>query len=127
MTMRKSKQVSFDTMVKLFIRNFSIPTKKDVEMIMDRLDRIEDLLRETTAAVKVRRPGAVPGRTGRPRTSTATETVLDVIRRSREGVGVSEIQRKTGYAVKKIHNILYRLYKAGRITRFRRGVYGIKT
>lgn len=127
MTRRKSKQVSFDAMVKLFMRNYSIPSKKDVEMIMARLDRIEDLLRQTTTAVKMRRAGAVAGKTGRPRTSTATETVLEVIRRSRDGVGVGEIQQKTGYAVKKIHNIIYRLDKAGRITRLRRGVYGIKS
>jgi len=126
MTRRKSKQVSFDAMVKLFMRNYSIPSKKDVEMIMDRLDRIEDLLRQTTAAVKVRRPAAVTGRAGRPRTSTATETVLEVIRRARDGIGVADIRQKTGYAVKKIHNIIYRLDKAGRITRLRRGVYVIK-
>ncbi len=126
MTRRKSKQVSFDAMVKLFMRNYSIPSKKDVEMIMDRLDRIEDLLRQTSAAMKARRPAAVTGRSARSRTSTATETVLEVIRRSREGVGVSEIQQKTGYAVKKIHNIIYRLDKSGQITRLRRGVYTIK-
>ncbi len=126
MTRRKSKQVSFDAMVKLFMRNYSIPSKKDVEMIMDRLDRIEDLLRQTSAAMKARRPAAVAGRSARSRASTATETVLEVIRRSREGVGVSEIQQKTGYAVKKIHNIIYRLDKSGQITRLRRGVYTIK-
>ena len=126
MTRRKSKQVSFDAMVKLFMRNYSIPSKKDVEMIMDRLDRIEDLLRQTTAAVKMRRPAAVAGKAGRSRASTATETVLEVIRRSREGIGVPEIQQKTGYSVKKIHNIIYRLDKSGRITRLRRGVYTIQ-
>lgn len=126
MTRRKTKQVSFDAMVKLFMRNYSIPSKKDVEMIMDRLDRIEDLLRQTTAAVKVRRPAVVTGKTGRARTSTATETVLEIIRRARDGIGVAEIRQKTGYAVKKIHNIIYRLDKAGRITRLRRGIYAIK-
>lgn len=126
MTRRKNKPVSFDAMVKLFMRNYSIPNKKDVEMIMARLDRIEDLLRQTTAAVKTRRSGTGSGKTGRHRTSTATGTVLEVIRRAREGIGVAEIQQKTGYAEKKIYNIIYRLDKAGRITRLRRGVYTVK-
>lgn len=127
MTRRKSKPVSFDAMVKLFMRNYSIPNKKDVEMIMARLDRIEDILRQTAAVVKVRRPGSGSVKTGRPRTSTATETVVEVIRRARDGIGVAEIQQKTGYAGKKIHNIIYRLDKAGRITRLRRGVYAIRS
>ena len=127
MTRRKNKPISFDAVVKLFMRNYSIPNKKDVEMIMARLDRIEDLLRQTTAAVKTRRSGAGAGKTGRHRTSTATETVMEVIRRAREGIGIAEIQQKTGYAGKKIHNIIYRLDKAGRITRLRRGIYMIKS
>ena len=40
MTRKKRKPASFDAMVKLFIRNYDIPTRKDVDMLMAKLDRL---------------------------------------------------------------------------------------
>jgi DNA-binding transcriptional regulator PaaX len=48
---------------------------------------------------------------------------FDVIRRSRQGLGFSEIQAKTGFGDKKIRNIIFRLNKIGKIKRKRRGTY----
>jgi len=49
MSRRKGKVVSFDAMVKFFMQNYNIPTKKDVERIMARLDRLENLLKASMA------------------------------------------------------------------------------
>ena len=45
MTKRKGKPVSFDAMVKFFMHNYNIPTKRDIERLNDRLDRLEKLIR----------------------------------------------------------------------------------
>jgi len=123
MTKRRGRPVSFDAMVKLFMRNYNIPTKKDVENILRRLERVEVLLEQFAKRLN---HGPAPGGTVRnaaSRMPSASDKVFEIIRRSRQGIGIAEIREKTGYGDKKIRNIIYRLDKAGRITRIRRGVY----
>ena len=40
----KGKRVSFDTMVKFFMQSYNIPTQKDVDKLMNKLDHITVLL-----------------------------------------------------------------------------------
>ena len=54
---------------------------------------------------------------------TATDTVLLVIRSSRNGVTTAEIVEKTGYDRRKIANIVYTLRKVNKISSPSRGVY----
>ncbi len=54
---------------------------------------------------------------------TATDTVLLVIRRSRNGVTTADIAEKTGYDRRKIANIIYTLRKLNKINSPSRGVY----
>ena len=46
---------------------------------------------------------------------TATDVVLKIIKRSKEGVDVSSLIKKTGFEDKKIRNILFRMSKQGDI------------
>jgi len=78
MPKRKGKPVSFDAMVKFFMHNYNIPTKRDIENLNQRLDRLEKLIR--TLPAQNRRPTA---RASGASVKSATETVLDIIRRSR--------------------------------------------
>jgi hypothetical protein len=120
MPRRKGKAVSFDAMVKFFMQNYNIPTKKDVDKLMAKLDRLENLMKAAMDG------GGYPhkGQVGRRKTAvTAVDLVFDVIRRSRQGLGFSEIQAKTGFGDKKIRNIIFRLNKIGKIKRKRRGTY----
>lgn len=55
--------------------------------------------------------------------TTALDTVLAVINRSRKGVDVSTISEKTGFNKKQITNNLYKLKKAGKIKTISRGMY----
>ena len=41
MMKRRTKSVSFDAMVKFFMHNYGIPTKKDIDKLLKRLDRLE--------------------------------------------------------------------------------------
>ncbi|MCU0602867.1 MAG: hypothetical protein MUC33_09415 [Desulfobacterales bacterium] len=116
MPRKKGKSISFDAMVKFFLHTYDIPTKRDVEKLMGRLDRLETMIASAAAAGRgraVRRRGGVP----------AAEAVLGAIKRSRQGLKFADIQAKTGFVDKKIRNIIFRLNKLGKIKRHSRGVY----
>ena len=120
MNRKKGKAISFDAMVKFFMQNYSIPTKKDVDRLMAKLDRIENLLRASASIG----PYPVKNRVSRRKTAlTAIDIVYDVIKRSRKGLGFVDIQAKTGFGDKKIRNIIFRLNKNGKIKRKSRGIY----
>jgi hypothetical protein len=116
MPRRKGKSISFDAMVKFFMNTYEIPTKRDVEKIIARMDRLESLLTASPPAGRsksLRRRAAVP----------AADAVLDVIKRSKQGLRFMDIRTKTGFVDKKIRNIIFRLHKLGKIKRHSRGVY----
>jgi hypothetical protein len=123
----KHKTVTFDAMVKFFIHQYDIPTKKDVEKLHARLDRIEKLIR--TSQRKTRGQGA--GKSGATEAKkgknalTASDIVYGVIKRSKKGLKISDIKQKTEFEDKKLRNILFRLYSLGRIKRLSRGVYTV--
>ena len=54
---------------------------------------------------------------------TAAETVLKIINRSKRGVSPAIISEKTGFAPKKVHNIVYKLKKQGKIKSVGKGLY----
>lgn len=121
MAKKKGKSVSFDAMVKFFMHNYHIPTKRDIEGIVARLERIE---RMVAAAGAARTRRAAGGKVSDKQSSeTASHTVLEIIQRSPDGVGFTEIQLQTGYGEKKLRNILFRLHKLDKIHRKSRGVY----
>lgn len=121
MTRKKGKSVSFDAMVKFFIQNYNIPTKKDFDKLEARLDRIEKLLRLESS--RSRSNAARLKTTDKGGAITALDTVFDVIKRSRNGSSFNDIQMKTGFDDKKIRNIIFRLNKMGKIKRKSRGIY----
>jgi hypothetical protein len=119
MSRKKGKTISFDAMVKFFMQNYDIPTKKDVDKLMAKLDRIENLVKQST----LNATNARAQHTRRRTALTAVDIVLDTIKHSRQGLGFAEIQAKTGFDEKKIRNIIFRLNKTGKIKRKRRGIY----
>ncbi|MFZ1986634.1 MAG: hypothetical protein WAU91_19650 [Desulfatitalea sp.] len=121
MAKKKGKSVSFDAMVKFFMHNYHIPTKRDIDGIVARLERIERMIAAVGAA-RTRRAAGAKG-AGKQASATASDTVLEIIRRSPDGVGFAEIQLQTGYGEKKLRNILFRLHKLDKIQRKSRGVY----
>ena len=49
--------------------------------------------------------------------------VLEAVKKSKRGADMNYIQSKTGYDEKKLRNIVFRLYKLGKIKRVGRGKY----
>ncbi|MGD8336110.1 MAG: hypothetical protein PVJ29_03330 [Desulfobacterales bacterium] len=126
----KGKRVSFDTMVKFFMQSYNIPTQKDVDKLMNKLDHIEKLLKSTVGPAKRGRQASIKnnrGPKGKGRSgSTAVNKVFEVIKGFKQGAGLPDIKEKTGFDEKKVRNIIFRLNKNGAIQRQSRGVYVAK-
>jgi hypothetical protein len=121
MTKRKGKAVSFDAMVKFFMHNYNIPTKRDIDRLSERLDRLEKLIR---ASAPRGQRGVAKSCHVSP--ASATDIVLNLIKSSHDGIGVNKIREETGYDDKKLRNIIYRLNQMGKIRRVSRGHYKIE-
>ena len=59
----------------------------------------------------------------RPKKVTATEEVLQIIKRHKRGINIAKLKNKTGFADSKLRVIVSRAYKQGKIKRKARGVY----
>ena len=127
MARRKGKPVSFDAMVKFFLQYYNIPTRKDIDKLIAKLDQLETLIKTSGAAGKGRRVAggkAAGGKASAGKTAmTSSNMTLDVIKRFRKGVGFADIQARTGFGEKKLRNIIFRLHKMGKIVRKSRGIY----
>jgi hypothetical protein len=127
MARKKGKSPSFDAMVKFFMQSYDIPTKKDVNKLMAKLDHLEKLIKASgTPGRKVapssdRSISLIATRTKSG--TTAFDQVLEAIRGFKQGAGLVEIQTRTGFDDKKIRNIIFRLHKSGKIKRKSRGIY----
>lgn len=127
MTRKKGKTVSFDAMVKFFMINYNIATRSDIERVMARIDRLEQLLR-SMVHLENRADSGNDDITGpfmkkQRHVMTASESVLEAVKRLPAGAGLSEIQVITGFGEKKLRNIIFRLHKQSKIRRIRRGTY----
>ena len=54
---------------------------------------------------------------------TATDQVISIIKRSKKGVDVPTLMKKTGFGERTVRNILFKAGKQGKIKRTGRGVY----
>jgi predicted Rossmann fold nucleotide-binding protein DprA/Smf involved in DNA uptake len=54
---------------------------------------------------------------------TAADAVFGIIQRYKKGANMATINQKTGYDNKKIHNLVYKLKKQGKIRSETKGVY----
>ncbi len=122
MEKKKNKPVSYDAMVKFFLQYHNIPTKKDMDRIIDHLNRIEQMIKSLTLP-RSNRAGGPGGFKGAKIPASAADAVLAVIKNADSGLGIAQIQSKTGFDEKKLRNIIYRLNKTGRIKRKSRGLY----
>jgi len=120
MPKKRGKSVSFDAMVKFFMQQYNIPTKKDVTNLMIKIDHMEQLIKSISASGKGKRSDR---KTGFNSPLTASDIVLKVIKKFGEGANFAEIQAATGFEEKKLRNIIFRLNYLKKIERKSRGVY----
>ena len=127
MAKKKGKSVSFDAMIKFFMQYYNIPTRKDIDKLSSKIDKLEKLLKMSMANAKSRRMTVGTMGKGKATTDkaamTSSDIVLEVIKRFRKGAGFADVQTRTGFGEKKLRNIIFRLHKMGKIVRKSRGIY----
>ena len=125
MAKRRGK-ASFDAMVKLFMQTYNIPTKRDINNLMSKIDRLEKLVKSTAKSGKSKRisENAANKKTSQCKSPlTASSIVIEVIKEFEDGICFSDIRTRTGFAEKKLRNVIFRLDHIGKIERKSRGVY----
>ena len=96
---------------------------KGLRTLAEEVERLEDFVDklETEAAKQAKSKTATKTRPGKkaaskkPKRKTATDTVLNIIQRSRKGVDTDTLVKKTGFDKKKIWGIVHRLKQEGKI------------
>jgi hypothetical protein len=111
---------------------------KKTEKLMKAVDKLEraSAAKQRKTAVKAKRTTKAKGRKPvakkavvRKRRAkkgaavTATQQVLQIIQRSKKGVDVATLIKKTGLEDKPVRNIVFRAFKQGKIKRVGRGTY----
>ena len=110
---------------------------KDIKALEKRMEKLitaakksekPKVAKKTTARpVKAKTTQKVPAKkapakkkTAQP---TATDQVLNIIKRSKKGVNTTTLMTKTGFDQRKIWSIINRASKAGKIKRAGKGIY----
>ena len=75
------------------------------------------------AAPKKATPRKSPKKTPAPKEATGIDTIYQIISRSKAGASMAKLKKETGFNDKKIHNMLYKLKKQGKIKSEKRGIY----
>ena len=107
--------------------------KKDLKAVAKDLKRLTqktekmikqlDKLEKAQAAKKPKAKAVKKAVARKPARLSASGTVLAIIKRSRKGVDIAALEKKTGFESKKIRDITYRLRKQGKIKRDLKGLY----
>ena len=111
--------------------------KKDIQTIEKKMEKLivavekgetTKVAKKTTAKpVKAKLAKRAPAKKvptrKRSAQPTATDQVLNIIKRSKKGFSAATLMTKTGFDLKKVRNILQRTYKMGKIKRVEKGIY----
>ena len=96
---------------------------KDLEKMSSRIQKLmSSITKEKGRVKKASMPKPVAPNNGK---KSGTQTVLDMIRKSKKGIGTGTLIKKTGFDGKKIHNIIFKALTTGKVERVGRGVYKI--
>ena len=104
--------------------------QKELVKISKDLEKLSRLIQKLTASIpktkgraqKASMPKPVAPQKGK---KSGTQTVLDMIKKSKTGIAAGSLIKKTGFEDKQIRNILFKAWKDGKIERVGRGAYKI--
>lgn len=150
---KKQKPFTIEPLVEFVVDRFKVPTKKEIDRLIkkieqslvalrmptkanfDRLTKRVEALEKALKAQKSSTRVAAHTKAGKKITAkkrpvsgakpqmTDSERVLRVMRKYPAGVDVVTLKARTGFEDKKIRNIVFRLSKKDKIKRAGRGVY----
>ena len=106
------------------VKNLKALTKK-TEVMARKLDRLEKAGEKAVKAKVKKVKKVIPKKPvdKKAKKVTATDTVLAIINKSRNGVNTATIKQKTGFDEIKVRNIVFRLKKQKKIRSKLKGVY----
>ena len=99
--------------------------EKKMEKLITAVEKDETtkVAKKTTAKTTKRAPAKKAPAKKKPTQPTATDQVLNNIKRYKKGVNAATLMTKTGFDLKKVRNILQRTYKQDKIKRVEKGIY----
>ena len=103
--------------------------KKSLEKVASDLKKIAGQVERLAGKLEAQSKAAPAKKTvakkvsKKPAQPTAADTVYKVIARLKKGASMAAIKQKTGFDNKKIHNLVYKLKKQGKIKSEIMGVY----
>jgi hypothetical protein len=110
-------------MLKFFMQQYNIPTKKDINSLILRMDKLEKLIKSSAKSSRTRRAPARGKDPAHKSSVTASDVVLSIIRKYKDGAGFAQIKAETDFGEKKLRNIIFRLDQTNKIKRKSRGIY----
>ena len=103
---------------------------KTLSGLSKQVDKItQQIGKEASPAARKAKPGRKPSKkapvkqSALKRTDTVLESVYTAIARSRSGLSIAQLQRKTDLGARQLSNSLYKLTKKGLVHTQSRGVY----
>jgi hypothetical protein len=109
--------------------------KQDVKALQKELKTLEKKIAKLAKLVETGKKGKA-GKTPRTKAApkqtalrtasakiSATDQVLDLIRKNKNGVDAASLMKHTGFKATKVRNILSRIFKEGKVKRTGRGIY----
>jgi len=97
---------------------------KKTEGIMNAVVKLEKAQVKTKAKAKPgKKPRAKKPAAKKAAAQTATAQVVNIIKRSKKGVDVPILMKKTGLGERTVRNIVFKASKEGKIKRAGRGIY----
>jgi len=105
--------------------------KKDLQSIIKTLNLLSAKAEKIAAQLDAMPVTAPPSRTANTRTSaakkkaqpTASDAVLNIIKRQKKGIDTAGLKTKTDLDTKTIRNVIFRLKKQGKVQATTRGLY----
>ena len=126
MARKKTDKLRLGDLIEQVFDQYDIPKREDIDRLMDRMEKLENLLKQTNLAASMLEKGHKGGgRRGRKSGVSASDMVTNLMRDIEGPVDFAIIKEKTGFDDKKLRNIIFRLYKNGKIIRVNRGTYSL--
>jgi hypothetical protein len=132
--MKKGQRApNLDVVVRFLLQHYKIPTKRDVDKLLSRMDQLEAAVKKAGISTRTTREGGKGKALGKKRRLVKGQTrltdkdkVLSIIKRTPKGIDVARLKTKSGFEDKKIRNIVFRLSREGLIKRVGRGIYAAR-
>jgi len=108
------------------LKNDMQAVAKDLKRLTQKTEKMIKQLEKPDKAQAAKKPKAKAVKKAaakKPARVSASETVLAIIKKSRKGIDIAALRKKTGFEGRKVRDIVFRLRKQGKIKSEGKGLY----